>query len=96
MLDSQRADEQLTEFFNTEQITRNSSLNNKEQRGTPPTILEYIIFFYVIGMYNQFAYVLILIFNSFESPSTFCVVKKNSLIFGLYSYNTNILITQKS
>ncbi|KAK9680688.1 Transient receptor ion channel II [Popillia japonica] len=48
MLDSQRADEQFTEFFLSDDVQKDHG-RAKEQRGNPPTILEYIIFFYVIG-----------------------------------------------
>ncbi|KAI4463491.1 transient receptor potential channel [Holotrichia oblita] len=48
MLDSQRADEQFTEFFLSDDGQKDYG-KTKEQRGNPPTILEYIIFFYVIG-----------------------------------------------
>ncbi|GJQ82376.1 TRPL [Trypoxylus dichotomus] len=49
MLDSQRADEQLTDFFASDEVQEDSYNLKRQQRGNPPTVLEYIIFFYVIG-----------------------------------------------
>lgn len=51
ILVSQRAEDQIIELFGSESMKENVIQKHVKQRGNSPTILEYVVLVYVIGIY---------------------------------------------